>query len=103
MKNIGKSDLKRQSQNRVFGLTQEGQVPLAIVRWNRHMSTHEECVCESKMLSQTLCGFCLLSRLQTEGLAQASQACAHPFLQAAQTISGYLMARRGETVKLAAE
>jgi len=103
MKKIGKSDLKRQSQDRVYALTQEGQVPFAIVMWNKHMSTHEECVCESKMLSQTLCGFCLLSRLQTEGLAQASQACTQPFLQAAQTISGYLMARRGEMTKLAAE
>lgn len=103
MKKIGKGALKRQSLDRVYGLTQEGQIPLAIVMWNRHMDTHEECVCEGKMLNQTLCGFCLLSRLQTEGLAQSSQDCTRPYLHAAQTVSGYLMARRGEVLQVAAE
>jgi len=98
-----KKILKQKSLERVYRLAQESQVPLAIVRWNKHMSQHEECMCESQMLDQKLCGFCLLSRLQTEGLDCSKRLDEHPFLNAAQSISGYLMARHSTSAKCAAE
>ena len=103
MSTINKKILKRQSLERVYQLAHDAQVPLAIVRWNKHMSQHEDCMCESRMLDQKLCGFCLLSRLQCEALEQNSRTDEHQYMHAAQSISGYLMARHNHSTKLAAE
>ena len=101
--NNNKSALKQNSMDRVLGLVQDAQVPLAIVRWNKHMSQHEDCMCESRMLDQKLCGFCLLSRIQADGLEQDQGGDAHPFVAAAETLSGFLVARHSAAAKLAAE
>jgi len=103
MNRKNKNALKQKSLERVYGLAQDAQVPLAIVRWNKHMSQHEECVCEKQMLDQKLCGFCLLSRLQSDGLMQSDRLGWRQFETAAQSISGYLMARHSAAASLAAE
>lgn len=103
MKSKSKDHLKQQSFERVFNLTQDGQIALSIVLWNKHMSHHEGCVCEAKMLDRTLCGFCLLGRLQSKGLSQSCREASAAYLNAAQSISCYLGARHGAAARLAAE
>lgn len=103
MKNNSKNHLKKHSLDRVFALAQDGQVPLSIVLWNKHMNRFEGCVCESQMLDRTLCGFCLLSRVQSEGLSQPSADATAAYLNTAQGISGYLGATRNAVASLAAE
>jgi hypothetical protein len=103
MNTNSKYRLKKQSFERVFALAQDGQIPLSIVLWNKHMSRFEGCVCESKMLDRTLCGFCLLSRLQSQGLSQPCPETTAPYLDAAQSISCYLGLQRGAAARLAAE
>ncbi|HEY9080674.1 hypothetical protein [Magnetovibrio sp.] len=103
MNRINKTALKQHSLERVYGLAQEAQVPLAIVRWHKHMSQHEDCICESKMFDRKLCGFCLLSRLQADGLRQSKRPDWQAFERAAQSISGFLMTRDTDATKYAAE
>lgn len=103
MNRKNKNALKQKSLECVYGLAQDAQVPLAIVRWNKHMSQHEECICENQMLDQKLCGFCLLSRLQSDGLMQSERLGWQQFEDAAQSISGYLMARHSAAARLAVE
>ncbi|OEJ69222.1 hypothetical protein BEN30_03810 [Magnetovibrio blakemorei] len=95
--------LKKRSFEQLFALVQDGQIPLSIVLWNKHMSRFEGCVCETKMLDRTLCGFCLLSRLQSQGLSQSSPETTAPYLDAAQSISCYLGLQRNAGARLAAE
>lgn len=95
--------LKKQSFERLFTLAQDGQIPLSIVLWNKHMSRYEGCVCEAKTLDRTLCGFCLLCGLQSHGLSQSSPDATAPYLDAAQSISCYLSLQRGAAASLAAE
>jgi len=103
MNRKNKTALKQDSLARVYGLAQDAQVPLAIVRWNKHMNQHEDCICENQMLDQKLCGFCLLSRLQSDGLMKVDRGEWHQFEAAAQSISAFLTARHGTGPRLAAE
>jgi len=81
------------SLERVYTLAHDGQVAHAIVMWNKHKIRHEGCICDHQMFDQKLCGFCLLSGLQTESLAQACPSQADLFHTSAQTVSSFLMQR----------
>lgn len=85
---------KAHSFGRVIELARAGQVPHALVMWNKHMDAHEGCVCERAFFDQTLCGFCLIGRLQTAGLAERSPQGAAPFLTAAEGISAFLAGKK---------
>jgi len=77
----------------IYDLAHGGQVAHAVVLWHKHKQRHGGCVCEKALFDQKLCGFCLLSGLQTEALAQSCTRITDRFFNSAQTVSDYLTRR----------
>lgn len=85
--------LKKITREKAFDLAEGGQIAHAIVMWNKHKCQFDDCVCDNGLFDQKLCGFCLLSGLQTESLKAVCRASAERYLVAAETVSTYLTKR----------
>ena len=85
--------LKEITRKKAFDLAEGGQIAHAIVMWNKHKCQFDDCVCDHDLFDQKLCGFCLLSGLQSESLKAVCRSSAEHYLAAAETVSTYLMKR----------